>query len=70
LSEIAGFVEYPILINEFEAKTIIIHPKHNIEDVEKSLKGQIDGYKLQQLNYNYFRQHTRNGKYRIPLTPS
>ncbi len=53
LSEIAGFVEYPILINEFEAKTIIIHPKHNIEDVVRSSKVQIDGYKLHQLNYNY-----------------
>jgi Histidine kinase-, DNA gyrase B-, and HSP90-like ATPase len=32
LSKIAGFVEFPIIINEDESKTIIIHPNHDHSD--------------------------------------
>ena len=35
LSAIAGFVEFPIIINEGELKSIIIHPKQNPVDVIK-----------------------------------
>ncbi|MDF0589940.1 HD domain-containing protein [Candidatus Methanocrinis natronophilus] len=50
LSIIAGFVEFPIVIDEDNRKTIIIHPNQNGEMIKERLG---EDYTIQQLDLNY-----------------
>lgn len=50
LSTIAGFVEFPIIVDEDNKKTIIIHPKEK-DKLTKQKFG--DNYRIQQLNLSY-----------------
>jgi hypothetical protein len=50
LCSIAGFVEFPILVNEYNKKTIILHPKQN-PDLIKEKVGEVN--LIKQENYNY-----------------
>ena len=50
LSIIAGFVEFPIVIDEDNRKTIIIHPNQNGEMIKQRFG---EDYKIQQLDLDY-----------------
>jgi len=50
LSIVAGFVEYPIIVEEGQRKTMILHPKH---DPQPILRRFVETYKVQQLNLGY-----------------
>jgi hypothetical protein len=52
LSKTAGFIEFPILIDEDDKKTIILSPYHNQEDTKQLSKDYPD-YTIHQLNLNY-----------------
>ena len=49
LSAVAGFVEFPIIINEDEVKTIIIHPKQNLLDITKRFG---EAYSIKKIDQN------------------
>jgi hypothetical protein len=46
LEIIAGFVEFPIIINEDSKRTIILHPKKNIEDAKQRFGKEYNFHKL------------------------
>jgi len=50
LSVIAGFVEFPIIIDEYHKKTIILHPKENANEMSKRFG---ERYKMHQLDLGY-----------------
>jgi len=50
LSTIAGFVEFPIIIDEDGNKTIILHPKQNAREIMQRFGEE---YKLHQLDLKY-----------------
>jgi len=50
LSIIAGFVEFPIIIDEYDNKTIVLHPKRNAESIKQNCD---KNYKIHQLNLSY-----------------
>jgi hypothetical protein len=50
LSIIAGFVEFPIIINERNSKTIILHPKEDSSMIKSRFNG---AYKIHQIGLNF-----------------
>jgi len=52
LCYIAGFVRYPILINENHKRTIILSPKYDIKELDKFLE-DLKGYDIYKLSYGY-----------------
>jgi len=50
LSIIAGFVEFPIIIDEYNKKTIILHPKENANEISRHFG---ECYRIHQLDLRY-----------------
>jgi hypothetical protein len=50
LRRIAGFVEFPIVIDEHNNKTVIIHPYQNVEEAQKRFG---NAYDIVKLNLDY-----------------
>ena len=50
LSIIAGFVEFPIIIDEDNRKTIILHPKQNSQEIKQRFG---EDYEIRQLDLGY-----------------
>jgi hypothetical protein len=53
LCEIAGFVEFPIAINENCKKTLILHPYRDPNSIQANFGKRFDDYDVRQMNLEY-----------------